>query len=208
MAGDICASITELKDFLRLSRSLVDDRITTQLNNLVLPRRFDPASTRHAAGAADVPVARVTPVDAPSCAALVDTIFANWAARDETIERCSAYATNQAAHTATSPSTSSGGSSSGGSAKPSLNTAKWHGDERRYDPYAKRASAEAEEPILLRVCRGESGTEQVVRDRTWRIIRSRCADAGSGRPLDADWQMALLKWRMQRQDNCNEQGQR
>jgi len=164
-----CDDITALKDFLRLSRTLVDDTITQNLNNLVLPTRFDPTSTSR-------PEKKNirTPIDKHSCTALLDTIFENWDARTSTIDLCLQQA------------------------KP--NSTPAHHDPtmeeiraRRLDPYSGRQNQD--EPILRRTCEQEQGTERIIRDRTWRILRGRCDDFTS---MSEDWQPAFNAWASRR----------
>ena len=183
MAGDgICSSITDLKDFLRRSRQSVDDRITTNLNNLVLPRRFDPTSTSTSASDRTV---RLASDDGRhiDCHTLIDAVFTNWLVRTDILDRCSAYALSH---------NTAAGTTTDAKAKQQYNTKRWHGDERRYDPYANRAAVE--EPLLKVVCDGERGTEEIVRDRTWRVVRSRCSGDDDGVGLDREWQTAFQAW--------------
>ena len=160
-----CADITGLKDFLRLSRSLVDDTITQNLNNLVLPPRFDPTSTARS----EKKVVR-TPIDKGSCSKLVETIFENWDARSSTIDYClsTTHLSIADTHSLTAEETRA----------------------RRLDPYSGRQTTE--EPILRHVCLQEQGTEQIIRDRTWRVVRGRCQDLND---MDRDWQTAFESWR-------------
>lgn len=162
---DFCQDITAFKDFLRLSRSLVDDTITQNLNNLVLPARFDPASTAKS----EKKVLR-SPIDDTSCNMLLDTMFQNWDARTSTIDFC--LGTVQ---TKSKP-------------KRQLTAEEIRG--RRLDPYSGRD--EDEEPILKRVCEQEESTERIIRDRTWRVVRGRCEGLTT---MQQDWQHAFAAWK-------------
>lgn len=160
-----CEDITALKDFLRLSRTLVDDTITQNLNNLVLPPRFDPASTSR-------PQKRKiqTPIDSHSCNSLIDTVFENWDARTSTIDYCFQAIKRAPASI--------------------YNLSPEEIKARRLDPYSGRQSEEI--PILQRVCDQEQGTENIIRDRTWKIIRGRCEELNG---MNDSWETAFHEWR-------------
>lgn len=160
-----CQDITALKDFLRLSRTLVDDTITQNLNNLVLPPRFDPTSTSR-----PEKKRMQSPIDGKSCNSLIETVFENWDARTSTIDYCLQTIHANPVH-------------------PHKSTAE-EIRARRLDPYSGRQ--EEEQPILKRVCDQEQGTERIVRDRTWRVIRGRCEEING---VSSDWETAFSAWR-------------
>ncbi|BFZ58463.1 hypothetical protein PYCC9005_005525 [Savitreella phatthalungensis] len=181
MAEELCEDITSLKDWLRLSRALVDDTITTNLNNLRLPKPFDPLSTT-----ASSPNRRSTatqteqldaPIDQTSCDRLVDAVFANWAARSTLLAACSSRVHPSPTTTATPIADAGGGD-------------RW--TRKRYDPYAGRATASP--PILQTVVEGELATEEIVRDRTWSVIRNRCRNLASTVRDAPSWHAALQDW--------------
>ncbi|ORY73900.1 caffeine-induced death protein 2 [Protomyces lactucae-debilis] len=172
----ICRDVTGLKDFLRLSHSLVDDTITQNLNNLVLPVRFDPTST----GTPKAGERRLlrTPIDEGSCNTLVDAVFRNWEGRSHTIDRCLQFADanvaklNNVVH-----------------ANTDQQNIRELNKQRRLDPYAGRT--ELEEPMLTRVLKSEQSTEAIIRDRTWRILRNRCQALSR---LPQTWETAFVDW--------------
>lgn len=168
-----CQDITALKDFLRLSRTLVDDTITQNLNNLVLPPRFDPASTSR-----PEKKRMEAPINGKSCNSLIETVFQNWDARTSTIDYClqTIKSTPFSSHSLSADEIRA----------------------RRLDPYSGRQTEEL--PILRTVCDQEQGTERIVRDRTWRVIRGRCEEMTG---MDSDWEKAFSEWR-KKKDNSSE----
>lgn len=171
LTPSFCDDTTALKDFLRLSRTLVDDTITQNLNNLVLPPRFDPTSTSRPEKQ------RIqSPIDQASCNTLVETIFQNWDARTSTIDYClSTIKTSSIVKT-----------NDHLSSKEEIRA-------RRLDPYSGRQNND--EPILKLVCEQEEGTERIIRDRTWRIVRGRCEELTG---LASNWDTAFALWRSKR----------
>ncbi|KAI9825580.1 MAG: hypothetical protein M1826_006970 [Phylliscum demangeonii] len=87
-----CFSTTALKDFLRLSRSAIDDTITPNLNALVTPAQagFDPSSSTTLAR----PVHRH--IIAPgSCRTFRDSVlFPSWQSRSDILDYCADVATS------------------------------------------------------------------------------------------------------------------
>ena len=64
---------------------------------------------------------------------------------------------------------------------------------RRLDPYSGRNFTE--EPILKRVLDEEVKVENVIRERTWRIIKDRCVGHTA---MSKDWELAFERWRSQK----------
>ncbi|KAF3000169.1 hypothetical protein E8E13_006005 [Curvularia kusanoi] len=93
LTPQFCFNQTALRDFLRLSRSTIDDSITQNLNALLTPaqRGFDPTSTssRQLSG----PHAREL---APAqCADFKDRVlFPSWAVRSDVLDYCAGVATS------------------------------------------------------------------------------------------------------------------
>jgi hypothetical protein len=79
-------------DFLRLSRSTVDDSITQNLNALVTPARagFDPSSTSHRNPA---PTATSRQLSPDACASFKDKVlFPSWESRRDVLLYCGSVA--------------------------------------------------------------------------------------------------------------------
>lgn len=63
----------------------------------------------------------------------------------------------------------------------------------RLDPYSGRVTpSEPRTSRLVMLIRQEQGVENIVRTRTWGVVRDRC-----GEDVE-DWQAALAKWRRER----------
>ncbi|KAL2138064.1 hypothetical protein VTI28DRAFT_7565 [Corynascus sepedonium] len=182
LTPQICFSTTALRDFLRLSRSAVDDTINQNLNALETPSKagFDPTST-----------ARLGPrplshqIDAASCNAFKDKVlFPSWQVRSDLISYCSLVAT--------SPDPDD--------PERALREAENKENrerviDERLDPYSARYfPREARTEQLAHVLRQEMGVENIVRSRTWDIIRQRC-----GGSTDEAWEQALESWRKSRE---------
>lgn len=76
-----------------------------------------------------------------------------------------------------------------------MNTA---GQERvvdeRLDPYSGRFyPRESRTEVLARVVRNERLVEDIVRERSWRIVGEKCE--GFGETSDGGWRRALDEWR-------------
>ncbi|KAK3361204.1 caffeine-induced death protein 2 [Lasiosphaeria ovina] len=169
-----CFSTTALRDFLRISRSSVDDPINQQLNALVTPARagFDPSSTSHRASR---PLARQ--VDAQSCKGFKDKVlFPSWQSRSDVLNYC--------ALVATSPDPDD----------PIRIEAKNEKNQERVvderlDPYSARSLPnEPRTEKLASVVRQERGIENIIRSRTWGIVKERC-----GETVEI-WEEALAGW--------------
>ena len=167
-----------MADFLRLSRSSIDDTISQNLNALETPAKagFDPTSTSRLG-----PRPLTHQIDTPACDAFKDKVlFPSWQARSHVLSYCSLVAT--------SPDPDD--------PERALREAeKEHNRERvvdeRLDPYSARFfPREARTEHLAMVLRQEMGVENIVRSRTWDIVRRRCGD-----PAYVTWEQALADWR-------------
>lgn len=181
LTPQFCFSSATLRDFLRLSRSSLDDSISQQLNALVRPSRhgFDPASTSQLGPR---PLAHT--IDAPSCAAFKQRIlFPTWQARADVLNYCAMVATSPDPD---DPDTA-------------LREAETEKDrqrivDERLDPYSGRFfPREARTESLAILLRQERMVENIVRRRTWEIVRQRCGE-GAG----ADWESAYHAWEAER----------
>lgn len=65
--------------------------------------------------------------------------------------------------------------------------------DERLDPYSGRFFPKpSRTEILAQVVRNEKMVEDILRDRTWRIVRERCGDPGT--PIGDDWRKVLDEW--------------
>ncbi|KAK0719477.1 caffeine-induced death protein 2 [Lasiosphaeris hirsuta] len=182
LAPQFCFSTAILQDFLRLSRSSVDDTITQHLNALVTPSKagFDPSSTSHLGSRSFL-----RQIDSRSCQAFKDAVlFPSWDARTQVLSYC--------AMVATSPDP---GDPEIGLRKAENEKDRERRIDERLDPYSARFfPREPRTEQLASVLRQEQGIENIVRSRTWRIVKDRC-----GGPADSSWEQAFAGWR-QRKD--------
>lgn len=172
-------------DFLRLSRASIDDSITQNLNALLTPSSagFDPSSTSQRL--------RRPPhhrqIDPRACRSFRDEVlFPSWQARAEVLRYCAAVAT--------SPDPDDPGLAAREAA---LARDRARVVDERLDPYSARSSAasgEARTAVLASVVRQEEGVENIIRARTWSLVRERC-----GGETDEDWRVALDGWRKGRE---------
>ena len=91
-SDELGTNINSIVDFLRLSRSAIDDSITQNLNALVAPSKqgFDPSSTSRRAPR---PLSRQ--IDPESCANFKEKIlFPAWQARADVLSYCALVATS------------------------------------------------------------------------------------------------------------------
>ncbi|KAJ3502627.1 hypothetical protein NM208_g16686 [Fusarium decemcellulare] len=183
----LCNNATYLRlidldlDFLRLSRSSIDDSIAQNLNALVTPSRsgFDPSSTSQRAPR---PMSRQ--VDAQACSDFKEKVlFPSWEARTQVLNYC--------ALVAASPDPDD--------PDRTLRELEKEKDrerivDERLDPYSGRFfPREARTERLASLIRQERGVEGIVRHRTWEVIQQRCG----GDPFDG-WEDAVSQWRKTR----------
>ncbi|KAM5354380.1 hypothetical protein ACJ41O_001029 [Fusarium nematophilum] len=178
LTPQFCFSYGTLRDFLRLSRSSIDDSITQSLNALVTPSRsgFDPSSTSQRASR---PTSRQ--IDAHSCSNFKDKVlFPSWETRTEVLNYC--------ALVAASPDPDD----------PDRTLRELEKEkerervvDERLDPYSGRFfPREARTERLASLVRQERGVEGIVRHRTWEVIQQRCG----GDPFDT-WEDSISKWK-------------
>lgn len=167
-------------DFLRLSRSTVDDSITQNLNALVTPARagFDPSSTSHRAPAPTTTSRQLRP---DACASFKDKVlFPSWESRRDVLLYCGSVA---ASPDPDDPEATLREMESARDRERVVN--------ERLDPYSGRFfPREARTEILAALVRQENSVESIVRSRTWGIVQQRCG-GGTGE----GWEQAVARWR-------------
>jgi hypothetical protein len=174
-----------MSDFLRISRSTIDDSITQNLNALVTPARagFDPSSTT--ARGTQFPIK--TDIDPKSCQAFKDEVlFPSWQVRSDVINYCAGVATSPDPNDPESVLRQS----------ESARDRERIVDER-LDPYSARFfPREARTESLAILLRNERVVEEIIRSRTWAMVNERCGSSVDG------WEEALNQWR-QTKENAN-----
>lgn len=178
LTPQFCFDERLLRDFLRLSRSTIDDSITQNLNALMTPAQqgFDPSST--AVRQTDSRGRKT--IDQGSCQSFKDNVlFPSWQTRSDVLNYC--------AGVATSPDPED----------PDLilrETESARDRERvvneRLDPYSARFfPREARTESLANLVRNQRTVEEIIRARTWGLVTERCGGSSTS------WENALDSWR-------------
>jgi hypothetical protein len=173
----VCTDVKSL-DFLRISRSSIDDSITQNLNALLTPATsgFDPSST-----STRTPRSRRIP--AASCQNFKDKVlFPSWQVRSDVLNYCASVATSPDPDDPEAVLRQA----------ESMRNKERVVDER-LDPYSARFfPTEARTERLAAIVRQERGVESIVRARSWGLVNERCGDEWR------DWEVALNEWRSSR----------
>lgn len=199
LSPKFCLNTTALRDFLRLSRTTVDDSISAHLNGLIHPSRgaFTPASPP------PVGARSRQNVPAPACAQFAaQVLFPSWRARDNVLTYCARVA-EAPVEAAPAPAGTPGADDGRGG--PRMNTNYWGLPtvvDERTDPYSARDYSYARQTKveeLRTVLQNERGVEKIVRSRTWSVLVERCVGGaagidskggGGGDDEDAGWEGA------------------
>ena len=165
-------------DFLRISRGTIDDSITQNLNALLIPSQagFDPRSTAER----QVRPANTPRTDAQACDGFRDKVlFPSWQTRSDVLNYCAGVATSD------DPEDPDIVLRQVESAKDIERVV-----DERLDPYSARFfPREPRTELLANTIRNERAVENIIRSRTWGLVRERCGDLGMGR------EEALNRWR-------------
>ncbi|PYH99099.1 hypothetical protein BO71DRAFT_394673 [Aspergillus ellipticus CBS 707.79] len=197
-----CFNETLLRDFLRISRSTIDDSITQNLNALYTPARagFDPSSTaiRQTDSAAG------KQIDPTACQGFKENVlFPSWQVRSDVLNYCAGVATSadpedpvhllRQTESVKERERIVDERLDPYSAQSSTQTNVSVVDER-LDPYSARAQFnEARTESLANLVRTQRGVEEIIRARTWGMVSERCGGSSEG------WEEALNTWRESRQ---------
>ncbi|PVI05957.1 caffeine-induced death protein-like protein Cid2 [Periconia macrospinosa] len=175
-----CFNQTALRDFLRLSRSTIDDSITQNLNALLTPSTtaFNPTST---STRSVTPPSSSRAIPAQTCTSFKhNVLFPSWASRSDVLDYC--------AGVATSPDPDDPDS-----------VLRQIEDEKvrervvdeRLDPYSGRYfPREARTESLAMLMRNERMVEKVVRARTGSVVGERCGEGGGLEGEFDEWRRA------------------
>ncbi|CAN8101788.1 unnamed protein product [Discula destructiva] len=181
LTPNFCFSSVALRDFLRLSRSAIDDPITQNLNALLTPGStpFDPHSTSQRLPPRSPAAHRQ--LDPRACQSFQDQVlFPSWQARSDVLSYCALVATSP---DPTDPTAAV--------REAELERDRERMVDERLDPYSGRFfPQEPRTAQLAMLVRQEQGVENIVRARTWGLVRERC-----GGVSEEDWQTALASWR-------------
>lgn len=176
-------TLTHSPDFLRISRSAVDDTISQNLNALLSPSLdgFDPISTSQR-------LPRPTgkrPIPAAACDSFKQKVlFPSWQARSDVLAYCGGVATSP------DPDDPDHVLREVEDAK-----ARERVINERLDPYSGRYfPREVRTEALASLVRNERMVESIVRNRTWGMIRERCSDH------EFDGEKAFDKWRQEQKE--------
>ncbi|KIX05019.1 uncharacterized protein Z518_05891 [Rhinocladiella mackenziei CBS 650.93] len=182
LTPQFCFNTRVLRDFLRLSRSSIDDSISTNLNALMTPSStspFDPSSTSIRNPSLPSSLNPRQPIPASTTQAFLDSVlFPSWDSRSSVISYCTSVAT--------SPDPDDPDLIE----REALN--RKDADrivDERLDPYSGRFfPREARTEQLAALLRNENAVEGIVRTRTWGIVTERCEG------VEGTWEDAWEKW--------------
>lgn len=187
LTPQFCFNTTALRDFLRLSRASVDDSISAHLNALLQPSRSNPflpsmTATRSISSTADRSRQNV-PREA--CSQFKQhVLYPSWERRDRVLTFC-----HKVSRREEEASDSTG---------PKVLHNPWgvvQTPDERTDPYSARDYSYTRAPreeVLEDIVRTEMGVEQVVKSRTWGVLRDRCI-GGAETSVDG-WQHEYHDW--------------
>ncbi|KAF7884318.1 uncharacterized protein EAF02_004654 [Botrytis sinoallii] len=182
LTPQFCFSTVALRDFLRISRASIDDSITQNLNALVTPSRegFDPSST----SIRNPRSPHSKQIPSTACQKFKESVlFSSWQTRSDVLNYC--------ASVATSPDPDD----------PDLLERQVENArdrervvDERLDPYSARFfPKEARTERLAAIVRQERGVENIVRARSWGLVRERCGGDWES------WEEAMDQWRKSRE---------
>ncbi|EMR88643.1 putative caffeine-induced death protein cid2 protein [Botrytis cinerea BcDW1] len=182
LTPQFCFSTVALRDFLRISRASIDDSITQNLNALVTPSRegFDPSST----SIRNPRPPHFKQIPSTACQSFKESVlFSSWQTRSDVLNYC--------ASVATSPDPDD----------PDLLERQVENArdrervvDERLDPYSARFfPKEARTERLAAIVRQERGVENIVRARSWDLVRERCGGDSES------WEIAMDQWRRSRE---------
>jgi Caffeine-induced death protein 2 len=156
-------------DFLRLSRTSIDDSIAQNLNSLVTPgnRPFDPRITSSRQHPATPPARRQ--IDPAACDGFKERVlFPSWQMRSDVLSYCTGVAT--------SPDPSDPESLL---REVENSVARERIVDERLDPYSGRYfPREPRTESLASLIRNERMVEGIIRSRTWSLVGERCGTTG------------------------------
>ncbi|KAJ4330564.1 hypothetical protein N0V95_010033 [Ascochyta clinopodiicola] len=168
LTPQFCFNQTALRDFLRLSRSTIDDSITQNLNALLTPAQhgFDPSST--SSRQLGTPAHSLPP---PHCDEFKHRVlFPSWAARSDVLDYCAGVATSP------DPDDPDSVLRQVEDVK-----ARERVVDERLDPYSGRYfPREARTESLATLMRNERAVEKIVRLRSWGLLADRCGSEHVG----------------------------
>ncbi|KAI5369583.1 Putative intermembrane space protein MIX23 [Septoria linicola] len=181
LTPQFCFNQTALRDFLRVSRSSVDDTILQNLNALATPavKPFDPASTTERQSR---PVGRRA-LDPTACQTFKDKVlFPSWQSRADVLNFCASVATSpdpeDPDHVLRETQDAQ---------------ARERIIDERLDPYSARYfPQDTRTESLAGLVRNERMVENIVRARTWALVGERCENDTT------DAEKALNQWRSRR----------
>ncbi|KIW06782.1 uncharacterized protein PV09_02466 [Verruconis gallopava] len=185
LTPQFCFNSTLLRDFLRLSRSTIDDSITQNLNSLFTPGEmpWDPTSVN--SRQINIPPGSKRLIDPQSCRNFKERVlFPSWQSRSDVLNYC--------ASVATSPDPDD----------PDQLLREVESERRRevvvderLDPYSARYfPREPRTEYLAENIRRERAVEDIIRSRTWQLVSERCTGT------EQSWQQELDEWRKRREE--------
>ncbi|EMF17515.1 uncharacterized protein SEPMUDRAFT_160761 [Sphaerulina musiva SO2202] len=186
LTPQFCFNQTALRDFLRISRSAIDDTITQNLNALVTPSAnpFDSSSTTMTTmGRHQRPMGRRAMIDSTTCQTFQDRVlFPSWQSRSDVLNYCAGVATSP------DPDDPDHMLRETEDAR-----ARERIVDERLDPYSARYfPRDTRTESLAGLVRNERMVETIIRSRTWNLVGERCENetADADKALD-DWRRRM-----------------
>ncbi|KAG5294908.1 caffeine-induced death protein Cid2 [Histoplasma ohiense] len=178
LSPQFCFNERALRDFLRISRSTIDDSITQNLNALLTPAQkgFDLSITT----TRQTDYGSKGQIEPEKCKSFQNNVlFPSWQNRSDVLNYCAGVATSP------DPDDPELLLRQGESAKDRERVV-----DERLDPYSARFfPREARTESLAMLLRNERGVERIIRSRTWGLVTERCGG------LSVRWEDALDRWR-------------
>ncbi|PBP24495.1 eukaryotic translation initiation factor 3 subunit H [Diplocarpon rosae] len=184
LTPQFCFSTVALRgsNFLRTSRSSIDDSIAQNLNALLTPAStgFDPSST----SARILRPSNPRQLSPQSCQTFKSQLlFPSWQMRSDVLNYCASVATSPDPD---DPETVQ--------RRLKSEEIKTRVVDERLDPYSSKFyPTEARTERLAALVRQERGVENIIRARSWGLVRDMCGDDWR------DWEEALNDWRKGRE---------
>jgi len=181
LTPQFCFSTVALRDFLRISRSAIDDSITQNLNALFTPSvaGFDPNSTS-TRSPRPLSSRQISPSSCKNFKTRV--LFPSWQTRTDVLDYCATVAASP------DPDDPESVSRQIENEKDRIRVV-----DERLDPYSARFfPRETRTERLAAIIRQEKGVENIVRARSWSLVGERCGEDFR------DWEEALQEWQNNR----------
>ncbi|KAL3420815.1 caffeine-induced death protein 2 [Phlyctema vagabunda] len=194
LTSQFCFSTIALRDFLRISRTAIDDTINQNLNALLVPSAagFDPSSTSTSMRSSRRQIAP------QACKNFKENVlFPSWQARSDVLNFCTGVATSPDPDDPESLLKQIQSERQRETIVDDRLDPYTKAVDDRTDPYAKNIVRESRTETLANVIRQERSIERIVRARSWGSVSERCGGDAT------NWEEALNSWRKRRENRSS-----